>query len=678
MSRSPRRRNGKRRTKVRFFCFCSVPVHRNLLNPNWLTMFEFIRTHRRLMQFLLMLIIVPSFALVGISGYQNSNDANTIAKVGGLVITQQEWEQAQRQQIDRYRQILGEQFDQKMFDTPEAKQGILDSLIAERALGVEVARSHLTVSDLALQQEIAQIPGLLTAEGKFDFERYKGLLAAQGMTPEMYDARLRRDMAMQQLSNAIQGSAFAPKAVTSRLSDIRDQEREVQELMLPVAQFVAKVKVSDDMVKDFYEKNGKLFEIPEQAKIEYVILDNAAVAEQVSVSDADVSAYYAANAQRFTAPETRRVSHILIAVNKDASAAEKAAAKVKAEAVLAEVRRAPGDFAKIAKEQSQDPASAELGGDLDVIEKGALPKSMEDAAYGLKQGQISDLVASDFGFHIVTVTELKAVSVKPLEEVKLAITDDLKKQKMAKKYSELAELFTNTVYEQADSLKPVADKLKLKIATVDNLARQPVPALGTAPFNNAKFLQAVFGDEALKNKRNTEAIEVAPNTLIAGRVLEFKPASKRPLLEVDAMIRQAVTQEQAFKLAKEAGLAKLATLKASGDAAGFGAGKLVSRRNAQGVSSLVMAELMKADVSKLPAYVGVDMPGQGYGIYRIGKVQQPAQLDVARRKSEQEQIANVVAQQEMFGYVEALKQKAKVKIVKPVAGANSAVHTGAM
>ena len=640
-------------------------------------MFEFIRTHRRLMQFLLMLIIVPSFALVGISGYQNSNEANTIAKVGALVITQQEFEQAQRQQIDRYRQMLGEQFDQKMFDTPEAKQSILDSLIAEKALGAEVVRTHLTVGDLALQQEIAQIPGLLASDGKFDFERYKGLLAAQGMTPEMYDARLRSDMAMQQLSGAIQNTAFAPHAVTTRLSDIRDQEREVQELMLPVAQFVPQVKVTDEMVKAFYDKNGKFFEIPEQARIEYVILNNAAIGDQVSVSDADVSAYYAGNQQRFTAPEARRVSHILIAVNKDASAADKAAAKVKAEAVLAQVRTAPADFAKIARAQSQDPASAELGGDLDMIEKGALPKPMEDAAYSLKQGQISDLVVSDFGFHIMTVTELKAASVKPLAEVKLAITQDLKNQKMAQKYSEFAETFTNMVYEQADSLKPVADKLKLKIETVDNLGRQPVPALGTAPFNNARFLQAVFADDTLKNKRNTEAIEVAPKTLIAGRVIQFKPASKRPLAEVDAMIRQAVTQEEALKLASQAGAAKLTALKASGDAAGFGAAKLVSRRNAQGTNGAALTALMKADASTLPAYVGIDVPGQGYGIYRIAKVQQPAQPDVARRKSEQEQIASVIAQQEMYGYVEALKQKAKVKIVKPVAVASADGDAGA-
>jgi peptidyl-prolyl cis-trans isomerase D len=632
-------------------------------------MFEFIRTHQRLMQIFLMLLIVPSFALVGISGYKSfGDDANTVAKVGDQAVTQQQWEAAQRQQLDRYRQMLGAQFDQKMFDTPQAKQAILDDLIAERAISAEVLHHHLSVSDAALHKTIAEIPGLLKADGSFDFERYKALLAAQGMTPDMYDARLRMEMATRQLTGAIQTTAFVPRAVASQVSDINDQQREVQELLLPVAGFLPEVKVSDAMVKAFYDKNSKLFEVPEQVKVEYVVFNSDAVADQVSVSDAEVAAYYAQNPKRFTSDESRRLSHILIAIKKDASAADKAAAKTKAEALLAQVRKAPADFAKLAKAQSQDPASAELGGDLDVLEKGALPKPVEDAALKLKQGEISELVSSEFGYHILTVTVLKPAAVKPLDQVKGEIMADLKKQKSEKKYSELAELFTNTVYEQSDSLKPVVDKLKLKIETVASLSRNPSPALGAAPFNNAKFLKAIFADDALKNKRNTEAVDVGAKTLIAGRVVEFKPASKRPLAEVEPLIRQRVTQEEALKLARKAGEVRLTALKASGEASGFGEAKMISRgaRN-EGVNGQALGALLKADVSKLPAYVGVDLPGVGYGIYRIGKVQQPAQVDAARRQSEREQIANLLAQQDMFDYVEVLKQKAKVKLLKPLA-----------
>ena len=630
-------------------------------------MFEFIRSHQRLMQILLMIIIVPSFLLVGISGYESFGDSvNTIVKVGNLPITQQDWEQQQRQQLDRYRQMMGAQFDQKMFDTPEAKQAILENLIAQRAVAVEVAARHLSVSDSALQKQIQSIPGLVLADGRFDMEQYKMLLAQQGLTPATYDGILRRDLAVQQLSGAVEGSAFMPRSVASRLSDLNSEQRDVQELLLPSTDYAAQVKVTDAMVKAFYDNNSKFFDVPEQVKVEYVVLDSAALAAQVTVSDADINAYYAANQKRYTAEEARRASHILIAVKKGASDADKAAAKAKAESILAELRKNPADFAKIAKAQSQDPASAELGGDLDFITRGSLPKPVEDAAYALKQGQISDVVESDFGYHIITITDLKPAVVKPLADVKAEITAALTKQKSAKLYSDMAEQFTNAVYEQADSLKPAADKLKLTVQTAPPLSRTPNPQLGTAPFNNAKFLTALFSDSVLKSKRNTDAIEVAPNTLIAGRVVEYKAASKRPLADVDGAIRQRVTQDEAAKLAQSTGAAKLAALRKADDAAGFGAVKVVSRTVADGISPAAMAEVMKADVSKLPAFVGVTVPGSGYALYRISKVGQPATQDQARRTSELGQLNQIAGQEDTFNYVDFLKKKAKVKMIRPI------------
>jgi len=633
-------------------------------------MFEFIRTHQRLVMIFLMLLIVPSFVLVGVSSYQGGGDAdNSVANVGGQKITQQQWEEAQRQQMERYRQMLGAQFDQKMFETAEVKQGILENLVAERALSTEVARNHMTVGDAALRDTIAGIEAFKKPDGGFDLDQYKAWVASQGLTPEAFDARMRRDLALQQLNGAVQGSAFAPRAVAKRLSDINDEEREVQEMLFPAANFVSQVKVTDAMLKAYYDKNAALFKIPEQVKVEYVVFDPKVVEDQVSVTEAEVAAYYAANQKRFATEEQRTASHILITARKDATAAEKAAAKAKAEAILAELRKAPGEFAKIAKAQSQDPGSAEVGGDLGPVEKGAFVKPVEETIYKLKQGEISGVVESEFGYHIITVTSIKPATVKPLAEVTGEITADLKKQKMAKKYSELAEVFTNTVYEQSDSLKPVADKLKLKIETVNNLSRTPSPAAGEAPYNSPKFLKAIFSDDALKNKRNTEAVEVAPSTLIAGRVVEYKPAATRPFAEVEAVIRQRVTEEEAAKLARQAGEAKLAAFKASGDATGFGEVKVISRTKQPTINQSAALAVLKADVSKLPAYVGVDLPGQGYGIYRIGKVAQSAQPDVARRKSEEEQIAGALGQQEMYAYIEALKHKAKAKITKPAVAA---------
>ena len=631
-------------------------------------MFDFVRNNKRVMQGALLLLIVPSFVLVGLESYQDRGSANEgVATVAGQKVTQQEWDDAQRRQIDRARQMMGEQFDQKLFETPEAKQAVLNNLVAERAINAEINRNHMTVSDQSLMKTLLQIPGFRKPDGSLDGDAYKAFAASQGMTRPMFEQRLARDLAAQQVSNAIQATAFAPRSVTARLSNINDQEREVQELIFPITNFLPQVKVTDEMVKAYYDKNAALFQIPEQVKAEYVVFDQAVVESQVQVSDAEVTEYYNKNLKAYTTPEQRTASHILFTVARDAKPADEAAAKAKAEAALAEVRKNPANFAAVAKAQSQDPGSAQAGGDLGVVEKGLFVKPVEDAIYALKEGEIGNLVKSEFGWHVIKVTSVKPATQKPLEAAKDEIVADLKKQKMSKKYSELAETFGNTVYEQSDSLKPVADKLGLKIQTVDNLTRKPNPALGDSPVNNEKFLTALFSVDAVKNKRNTEAVEVAPSVLVSGRVLEFRPAAKRPLAEVEAQIRQRVTIEEAARLARAAGEQKLAAVKASGDATGFGEAKIVSRTKEPPFNPTGAIAALKADVTKLPAYVGVELPGQGYAVYRIGKVAQPAQPDQARRQQEAEQISGIVGQQEMLNYIEALKVKAKAKVTAKAA-----------
>lgn len=631
-------------------------------------MFEFIRTHQRLMQLLLLLLILPSFTFFGIEGYSRFREQdNAVAKVAGHSITQQEFDAAQREQMDRMRQMFGAQFDPKMFDTPDAKQAILDNLIAQRVMAATAARNQLLVSDRTLQQTILAIPGLTTAEGKFDTERYKSLLAVQGMNPAIFEARMRQDLAVQQVGNAVQSTAFAPKTVANRLSSLNDQERDVQEQLFKASDYLSQVKVTEDMLKAYYEKNSADFQIPEQVKAEYVVLNSDALAAQIPVSDADIKSYYEQNAKRYGEEEQRRASHILIKTDKNVAAADQSAAKAKAEALLAQVRKNPADFAKLAKENSQDPGSAQNGGDLGYFGKGMMVKPFEDTVYQLKQGEISGLVQSDFGYHIIQLTGIKPAAIKPLDQVKGEIAAEIRKQQAAKKYSEMAELFTNTVYEQSDSLKPVADKLNLKVETASNLTRTPNPTIPpSTPYNNPKFLKALFSDDAIKNKRNTEAVEIAPNTLIAGRVLEYKPITKRPFSEVEPVVRERVTQIEAAKLAKQAGETKLAAAKASGDSSGFAEAKTVSRVKGEGINSAALGAVMKADTSKLPVYVGVDLP-QGYGVYRINKVSQPKTVDTVRRQAEQQQIGNALAQQEVSAYLNALKKKAKVEILKPLA-----------
>jgi peptidyl-prolyl cis-trans isomerase D len=626
-------------------------------------MFEFVRNHKKWMQVLLALIIAPMFIIGGFGLTNNGGDgAVEVAMVNDKKVTQQEFDEAQRQAVDRARQTEGDAFDPKKFETPEAKKEIFDNLLAIKAVDAEISKSNLTVSDEVVMKEIAKEGAFKKPDGTFDLDAYKGALAAQNMRPTQYQELLRRDLTLQQLNTAVVSSAFAPRSVAARISQLGEQEREVQELLLPLTEFVPKVQVTPEMIKAYYDKNAALFQVPESVKAEYVVFDANAIEKLVKVEDAEVAQFYEGNKDKFKTPEERKASHILITV-KPNDPAQKAAAKLKAEKVLAEVRAAPANFAAIAKTSSEDIASAELGGDLGRIDDKSADPQLLAPIRKLKQGEVSDLVETSYGYHILTVTGLVPERIKPLDEAKPLILAELKKQKMSKKYSELAETFNNTLDDRGESLQPVAEKMGLTVQVADKLTPTPSPALGDSPINNIKFLKALFAADSLKTKRNIPAVEVAPSVLVSGRVLEHKPASTRPLAEVEPVIRQRVTQEEAAKLAQKAGEAKIAAAKAAGDAAGFGETKVVSRTKAPAIAPAAMRAVLKADVTKLPAYVGVDVPGVGYGVYRIGKLIQPPQLDAARSKAEAEQITNVIAEQEMVSYIDALKVKAKAKVV---------------
>ena len=638
-------------------------------------MLEFIRTHQRLMQFILLLIIFPSFAFLGVESYLRMSDKEPpVAKVAGQNITQREWDAAQARQIERFKQVFGEQFNQNMFDTPEARQGVLENLLAQRAMSAHVVENHLTVSNDTLRNTIAEIPGLKNPDGQFDKQRYQQLLAAQGLTPEKFEAGLRHDLAVQQINAVVQGTAFSPKSVVARVSSLNQQAREVQELVLTLQSFRSQVKITDAMAEEYYKQHPAQFELPEIVKAEVVVFNPDVVEARIVVSDADIKAYYDQNLARYKTDEQRRASHILIAAGKDAPAADKAAAKAKAEKILAQLRKSPNDFAKLAKENSQDPGSAERGGDLDFFGKGMMVKPFEEAAYALKEGEISDVVQSDFGFHIIRLTALKAATTRPLSEVKANITDEIRRQQVGKKYSEMAEIFTNMVYEQPDSLKPVADKLGLKIETISGLTRKPTTAYPkTAAYNQPKFLSAIFSDEATKNKRNTEAIEVGPRFLIAGRVVDYKPVTHSPLAQVRQQVEESIMLLETEKLALKTGEAKLAELR-NGGTADFSAAKAISRNNNSSTPPPAVYAIMKADANKLPAYVGVKLGGMGYRIFRINKiVEQPA--DQASAKSEEQQVNEFLAAQEMAAYLGVIKKRANAEILKPAAVAKAKPET---
>lgn len=645
-------------------------------------MLDFVRNNRRLMLLLLLVLVFPSFVFFGVESYSRFMDtSHDVAKVDGRAITVQEVDNVVRDQSERMRQMLGNQYDPRMFEGAAARQSVVNQLILQRVVSDATAKKNLTVSDAQVAAAIQNIPAiaqLKTADGKFDDKAYIQLLATQGMTPEQFDARLRFELATQQLGGAVGTTAFVPKSLLDRLIAVRDQQRDVQTLTIKPADFTSKVTADAAALKAYYDAHVSAYTTPEQAKVEYVVLSGDSLAASQTVTPEELKSYYESNIARFRTDEQRRASHILISAPKDGKEADRKAAKDKATKLLEDLRKHPETFADVAKKQSQDPGSAEKGGDLGFMGRGALVKPFEDAMYALKDGQISDVVETDYGYHIIKLTSIKAAETQPLEAVRPELEAELKKQLASKKYTELADAFGNTVYEQSESLKPAADKFKLTIQTADNVTRTPNLALGAQnPLNNEKVLKALFSDDALKNKRNTEAVQVGPTTLVAARIVDYRPATARKFEDVEAQVRQAYVAQQAAELARKDGEAKLEALKKADSAAGFGQAVTVSRTKADGLSPKAVEAIMRADTTKLPAVVGVDLGADGYAIYRIGKVSSPTQANPGQRDAESQQLAQLAGQAELAAYYETLKARAKVKILRPITATDVPASEGA-
>ncbi|KAA0086298.1 peptidylprolyl isomerase [Paraburkholderia sp. T12-10] len=640
-------------------------------------MLDFFRNHKRLMMLMLVLVIVPGLGFVGIQGFRNFFDESAnVASVNGHKIARAEFDSAMRQQLDQARQFLGAQFDAKALDTPARRSELLDNLIQQRAMADEAQREHLTASDNAVRRALLADPviaSLRKPDGSIDIDRYKQLLAMQGMTPEQYDERVRYGLAMQQIPESIEASAFTPKSLAERVAQLAEAQRVVQALMLHASDYAAKVQPTDAQLSAYYDAHQADFATPATATIDYLVLSPATLAAGVSPTDADAKKYYDDNVAHYTTPREVRVSQILIASPKSASPADDAKAKAKAEAVLTDVKAHPDQFAAIAQKESQDPGSAAKGGDLGWSTSGVLTgeKAFDTAAMALNKDEVSSVVHTSFGYHIIKATDVKAAATKPFAEVKDAIVKDLKTQLATKSYSDDADGFTSTVYEQAKSLKPAADKFKLTIqtATVTPKANPALPP--DSPLNNPKFLAAVFADDSVKNHNNTQAIDVGNNTLIAAHVNDYKGAATPPLASIKDAVKAKYIAEQAAELARKDGAAKLAELQKSKSTAGFGAEQKISRTDAQGISPLALSAIFKADDTKLPGYVGVDLGNDGYAIYRINSVVPPAPIDPNRLTAAQRQLAQVDAQTQLEAYMASLRKRSKVKLYGSLGGSQA-------
>lgn len=634
-------------------------------------MFDFVRKNTRVMQFVLFLLIVPSFVLFGLEGYNRSNEKGAVvAKVDGREIHQSEWDAAHKNEVEKLRQSMPS-LDAKLFDSPEARYATLERLVQERVLAAAAAQANLTASDQRVARELQQnelIASLRGPDGKLDMARYRQLVGAQGMTPEMFEAQVRSDLSARQVLAGLSDTGLTTPAQANVSLGALFEKREVQVASFAASDYATRVKPGDAELEAFYKSNPQLFQAPEQASIEYLALDLDTVRKSITVNEQDLKTYYEQNAARVAGQESRRASHILVAAPKEAPAAERQKARARAEELLAAVKKAPASFAELARKNSQDPGSAPNGGDLDFFTRGAMTKPFEDAVFALGKGEVSGVVESEFGYHIIALTDIRTPRQRSFEEVRPELEAELQKQQAQRKFAESAEAFSNAVYESADGLKPVAERFKLELRTAGNVTRQPAPG-ATGVLAHPKFLAALFSPDSVEKKRNTEAVEVAPGQLVSGRVVQYEPARTRPFAEVKDAVRERLVAVRGAELARKEGMEKLAAWKANPAAASLPGAIVVSRGEAQKQPREVIEAALRADPAALPAFVGVDLGAQGYAVVRVNKAlprEAPAE-DMARQ--ERAQYARWVSAAEGMAYYSLLKErfKAKVMVTQPVA-----------
>ena len=611
---------------------------------------ELFRNHKRWLMFIAMVLVIPSFVVTGIYSYNRMiSDDGAIAKVDDVSILPQQFDEAKRQRLENLRVRLGEEFRSNMLDSQEAKVALLEAIMNERSLIGETSLEDIHVNEQVAIEMIKTFPRFLT-DGKFDAEKYTNYLAASGMSDEYFVHMIRGEISRNLLTEGITRTTLVPDTASRSIFNLLTEKREAAVHNLSVGEYMVKVKVSDEDAKKYWTDNQKQFERPDAVNVEYVVF-SPDLFKNVEPSEEDIKTFYEQNKGRFQAPEERRASHILIDFGQG-----KDKAKAKAEEIFKQVKADPKAFAEVAKKESADPGSAKEGGDLGWFTKGMMVPAFEDAVFNAKEGDIVGPVESEFGFHIISVTGVKATAAKPLADVRAEIVKLYQDQESQKRFAEEADNFTNMVYEQSDSLKSVIEKYNLKPVTLNNVTAEGPSDAAQKKFLNQHVMENLFGEECLVEKRNTQAIEVASNTLVAARVTAYQPAHIAKFEDVRADILSLLTTERALDAAEKDGQALLAKIK-SGEAKDvkFDKAVTVSRSQPLGWDFNLINSLMRVPAKELPAYIGVRTP-TGYTLVHITK-SETVEPDASALEGTRNELAGMFGQAEENAYLDSLRAK---------------------
>lgn len=489
-------------------------------------------------------LVILSFALAGIGGYLGQTTEQPVAEVNGVKISQTKFSRAYSNERARLEQQFGEYFAQIAADPnymAQIRQGVVDQLV-QQELQTQLAKElGLRVSDEQVKKAIVEMP-YFQIGGEFSNDRYLQVIRQMNFQPDSFREYLRDEMTRAQLISAVAGTDFVLKNELQQSIALQQQTRAIDYAVLSKELVKDEVSVSDEEVQNYYDLNQTQFQAPELVAVNYIELKAEDLAPAEPVTEEALKTYYEEQKNQYLEPERRRVSHILVDASEDAEAA-----KQKADEILAELNNG-ADFAVVAEEKSDDVVSAELGGDLDWIEKDMMDPAFEDAAFALAAvGDVSEVVESEFGFHIIKLTDIQRQQAQSFEDVKDDLRAELEKAAKIDAFYQRQTRVAELAFEMADSLQDAAEAAGVEIKSTELVSRNALPE----PLNSPAISNTIFTPELLEDRVNSEVLEVAPEHIVVVRVAEHKAAATKPLEDVSAQIKTQLSNEKASTLIAE-------------------------------------------------------------------------------------------------------------------------------
>jgi peptidyl-prolyl cis-trans isomerase D len=616
---------------------------------------------------IILVLIIGPFALWGINSYFTASADTAVASVNGTEITPQDFTQAYQQQYQRMEQMFGAAFKPEMIDEKQLREEVLQRLINQSLVDQQLAKRHYGIGNQQLIAAVQKIPAF-QVDGKFSAQVYGTTLQSVGLTPNTFEQQERQSLAAEQLQSGIQNSAFITEPELQRAVAIRDEQRQLAYLTVPVKNYMTRVKVTDKEIAAYYKAHADQFMTAEKVTLDYVELDQAQLARNIKPSEADLQAAYQQQIASFQQQETRHAQHILIAVSGNDPKAD-AAAKAKAEDILKQLK-AGADFAKLAAKYSDDPGSAKSGGDLGWISHGVMVKPFEDALFGIKKvGDIAGPIRSKYGYHIIKLEGIRAGETKPFSEVRAQLAASYAQKKAEDEYYALGDQLANLAYEHPDSLDAVSKQLNLPIGTVADVTRDT----GTGIAANPAIRKTAFSVGVLSQGLNSEPVQLGPNHVAVIRVKGHTPSEQKPLSEVRPEIVKLLQQQQAETYAAQAATDVGTALKA-GQAptsvahkysAKLTAAKYVERHDSSVPAALLTAAFAAPHpAAKRPVVESVALADGDQAVFILSDVKPGnlAGMDKEHAQMSTRDLMRANGQAEFAAYLANLRQHAKIKI----------------